>query len=433
MSKKPGCLSHAVSRSLVISMVFLCLLLDNFSLYMIAPILDDVVLITGSSKQSATMLYCIKPVIALPFSLVTGKLVTLIGPRLTAGIGILCFFSFCWLNAFATSIWTWALARVIQSIGSSLTVGAGMYLIGLFTDDSNRGKFMSLAFSGNALGVFAGPFVGSTLFHTRGQFLVYSCLSTLAVLQMVLCFLLGYDGSGALGAVKIVSDKTPFRIWCSLLSSKQMLCLMLAAGSACTVLGLIEPGLPYLIKRRFKYTEEEFDSLWACGTLLYPITVPIAGYLSDCMPRHRLMQIGLIGFACMLPLWKVLSEYEWGIRLYISLIFALDAVVDAPVQPMIATVVEVLGLREGGSIAFTLGDMAQNVGYLIGPFLSNEANDDPQVLMIILSAWFVCVLVIITWGFSLRKRDSLRAVQTSDETAEGCSTTTTETAVCASV
>jgi MFS family permease len=205
---------------------------------------------------------------------------------------------------------------------------------------------------------------------------------------------------------------------------------MLAAGSACTVLGLIEPGLPFIIKKKFKFSEEEFDSFWACGTLLYPITVPVAGYLSDCMPRHRLMQIALIGFSCVLPLWSVLSEYEWGTRIYISLIFALDAVVDAPVQPMIASVVEGLGLREGGSIAFTLGDMAQNVGYLIGPFLSNEASDDPQVLMIILAAWFLFVLGIVTWGFSLRKEEGQVV---DDLKAEGCSSTTTDTVVSAGV
>ena len=411
-------------------MVFLCLFLDNFSLYMLAPILDDVVSITGSTKENATMLYCIKPIIALPFSIVTGKFVCLIGPRFTAGIGIACFFICCWVNAVAGSIWTWALARVIQSIGSALTVGAGMYLIGLVTDETNRGKYMGLAYAGNALGVFAGPFVGSWLFHTHGQFIVYSSLSSLAALQLALFLILAFDKSDTFNRSKVKCDKTPFRIWKLLLSNRPMICLMIAAGSACTVLGLVEPVLPHLIKNRFKLSDAEVDNLWACGTLFYPLTVPVAGYLSDCLPRHRLLQIGLAGFACVLPLWSLICDYEWGVRIYLALIFSLDAVVDAPVQPLIASVVEGLGLTEGGSIGFTLGDMAQNFGYLVGPFLSREVNEtgEPQVLMLIMASWFVAVFIIVSIGFFTWRKQPMIEEVVKPEIAES-STTTVETTV----
>ena len=395
----------------MVALVFLCLFLDNFLLYMLAPILDDVVALTGTSRITCTLLYCIKPIIALPFSIVTGSLVALIGPKLASGVGILCFLITCWLHALATSIWLWALARVIQSIASALTVGAGMYLIDKVTDETNRGMFMGLAVAGNAVGVFVGPLVGSHYFHSVGQFKIYTLLSSVVLCQLSLLLMLAFDNAPGFRKSLAVPERTPFALWKLFLTNRKMICLMIAAGSACTVLGFVEPILPNLIKSKFNLNDTQLDRMWAFGTLFYPITVPIAGYLSDCFSRHRMMQAGMLGFAILLPMWMFVKDEMIWVRVYIALIFAFDAVVDAPIQPLIASIVASLGLQEGGSIAFTLGDMAQNVGYLTGPFISimeetkkDEAGEDgdPQTLMIGMSGWFIAAILVVAWGFMKR-------------------------------
>ena len=444
MSKGQPAATLSSNRRLIVILVFLCLFLDNFSLYMLAPILDDVVTKLGVAKERGALLYCIKPLVSLPCSLLAGKLVAKLGSLRTCGIGIVCYFICCWQHAYATSIYAWAGARVTQAIGSALTVGAGMLLIRQCTDEHNRGRYMGLAFTGNGLGVFAGPLFGGLYYVRLGQSHVYGALSAVALLQGLVCLLaaarkgprngspvstraspeikpvtdvhddmVGYPREGdAIGSSLSVHSPpppppSPLATCRLVLAQPRMLCILLAATSACSVLGLVEPCLPALIKESLGFTDEQLALFWASGAAVYPVMVLFGGWLSDRIPRHRLLQAGLIGFACCLPLWVVLRQRVATVWLYLALLFGLDALVDSPVQPLIASVVESLGLDAGGSIGFTLGDVGQNFGYLIGPLLSIEIEKrahKPLYPLLIMSGWFATVLVVVTVVFKSKTR-----------------------------
>ena len=150
-----------------------------------------------------------------------------------------------------------------------------------------------------------------------------------------------------------------------------MVCIMVSATAACGVVGIVEPLLPRLITHHHPaVSDQSRDRLWAMGASFYPLMIVLSGYVSDRVPRHRVLQAGLLGFAALLPMWSLARGNITTVVVYVAFVFGFDAVVDAPVQPLIASVVDELKLGEDGVIAFTLGEVAQNFGHLFGPGLS---------------------------------------------------------------
>jgi MFS transporter, DHA1 family, solute carrier family 18 (vesicular amine transporter), member 1/2 len=399
-----------VGLALSVSLVFSCLFLDNFLLFQLAPILDTVAKLCHVQKHMVAYLYFVKPLVTLPTSILTGKLVNLIGPIPTCALGSTCYFIACWFYAFADQLYLWFIARIFQAVGSALTVGAGMYLIYMSAQPRDRGKLMGIAYTGNGVGVFLGPLVGSYLFHDKrvGPFYLHFALSFIAVFQVVLGIIIARRSNPTTERKPHV--RNAFSVWLQLLRNKQMICVILAASSACTVLGIVEPLLPGIIKERTGYDNKKIDLLWAFGNFFYPITIPAAGWISDHVQRHYVVLFGLAGFAVLLPWWELMQRSVYSIVAYLGLVFALDATVDAPIHPLIAHVADDLELGENSAVAYTLGDVAQNFGHLFGPAIAiilekrleaSEDMNDPIMIrtLFVVSAWFILAFLVVLWGF----------------------------------
>ena len=137
-----------------------------------------------------SLLFSLKPASEIFSNIASGLIVNRFGHRKPLVIG--CLSTFFATIGFACSPWYWMLAvtRVIQAIGSSLSVVAGLALLTcVFKNDAERSRANSLAYDGLTLGLLLGMPFGSTLYNFSGRQTPFLILSLFVLIDLLLrCF-----------------------------------------------------------------------------------------------------------------------------------------------------------------------------------------------------------------------------------------------------
>jgi DHA1 family solute carrier family 18 vesicular amine transporter 1/2 len=183
------------------------------------------------------------------------------------------------------------LAKFCQGAASAALWTSGLALIAT-NCVVNRVEMLGYAFTGGTFGSVIGPIAGGFLYHAGGYkmpFLVTGAL--FAIDAALIAFLLP---AGRVGRKETIG----FR---SLLLNKSVAVLALAVALAAFSVGLIEPLLPVRLAR-YGATSMNVGIIFTVSTLVYGLSSPVVGRVSERVPVKKLIVLGTIAMAATLPL-----------------------------------------------------------------------------------------------------------------------------------
>ena len=201
------------------------------------------------------------------------------------------------LFAIAPNLSVLLLARLFQGAASAALWTAGLALIATHYVEK-RVEMLGYAFTGGTLGSVLGPVAGGLLFHAGGYKLPYLITGILLAIEAPLTFFL-------LPAKRTAPEETlGIR---ALLFNKQVLVAALAVGLAAFSVGIVEPLLPPRLAR-YGMTSMIVGLIFTISTLVYGLSAPVVGRVSERLPVQRVIVLGTIAMAATLPLLAVFKR-----------------------------------------------------------------------------------------------------------------------------
>ncbi|XP_012814874.1 chromaffin granule amine transporter isoform X2 [Xenopus tropicalis] len=299
------------------------------------------------------------------------------------GYGLPMFFGFLimlmsiFMFAFGGSYVFLLLARMLQGIGSSFTVVAGLGMVAsIYTDDYQRGKAMGIALGGVVLGVVAGPPFGSALYEFVGKASPFLFLAALALLDGALqLFIL---------TPKISPAVTTPPSFCSLLKDPYIL---VAAGCLCIAsmgIGMLEPTLPIWMLGSMCSPDWQIGLVFLPASLSYLVCTNVFGILSHKFGRWLCSLLGMVLLGICL-LCMPLAFNILGLIAPIAGIGVSLGIVDSSIMPIMGYLVDLRHSSVYGGV-YAISDIAFSFGYAIGPSAAGaiaKAIGFPMLMVII--------------------------------------------------
>ena len=141
----------------------------------------------------------------------------------------------------------------------------------------------------------------------------------------------------------------------------------MALGAA--LWALLESTLPLHLDAALGMRASEIGVLFAAAALTHTLTSPLMGRLSDRFGRLRILRIGFVLAALLLPLPAFLAT-KASVALSMAALGVTASFVLSPVSPGLADAVEAMGTRSFGSV-FSLVNVAYSVGMMGGPLVGS--------------------------------------------------------------
>jgi MFS transporter, DHA1 family, solute carrier family 18 (vesicular amine transporter), member 1/2 len=237
------------------------------------------------------LLYGVYAVSVLLVTPLFGYLGDRIGERATMLYGVALAGCAITLFGLASNFPLLLLGRFCQGVASAALWTSGLALIAA-NYVANRVVMLGYAFAGGTFGSVIGPIAGGFLYQTGGYKMPFLVLGVLFVLAAVLI------------ALYLPADKTEERETValhSLLLNKSLAVPALTVALAAFSLGIIEPLLPARLAR-YGATSAEVGIIFTISSLVYGLSSPMVGRVSDRLPFRRVIVLGTIAMAITLPL-----------------------------------------------------------------------------------------------------------------------------------
>ncbi|OCT90127.1 chromaffin granule amine transporter isoform X1 [Xenopus laevis] len=269
------------------------------------------------------------------------------------------------------------LARMLQGIGSSFIVVAGLGMVAsIYTDDFQRGKAMGIALGGVVLGVVAGPPLGSAMYEFVGKASPFLLIAALALLD------------GALQLFILTPKISPSAIappsFFSLLKDPYIL---VAAGSLCITsmgIGMLEPTLPIWMLGSMCSPDWQIGLVFLPTSISYLVCTNVFGIISHKFGRWlcSLLGMALLGI-CLLCMSLAVNIF--GLIAPIAGIGISLGIVDSSIMPIMGYLVDLRHSSVYGGV-YAISDIAISFGYAIGPSVAGaiaKAIGFPLLMVII--------------------------------------------------
>lgn len=373
-------ISELSRRYATVALVFTALFNDMLQLTMLLPIIPTLISsppplgVKANPEIAMGIFFASKDMCQLAFAPLAGWLTARTSSNValalsTAGLAFATF-----IFAEATTFKSLLFARSCQGAASAAVMCGGLSLIAETHPIEIRGSAMAKAYTGLALGVLSGPLIGGLLFDKFGRRKTfrYAAIFVLinAMLQLGLMIFMPpvkYNTSDTLDDNKEESSALEsFRL---LYSNPQVLVVAGAIFCINAVLGTIKPLSQLILHRDFGMNTLNRSFIITIATFTYLIGTPIAGYLSDRMPRPTLLAFSLLlcalsGFC--FALCGSISSSIWFLNISIAILGVSLAFSGSVSTALLADLVDRYKLGKY-SMAFALSDMADSLGLIIGP------------------------------------------------------------------
>ena len=243
------------------------------------------------SEEQFALLYGAYAISVLVVTPVFGYLGDRIGGRATMLYGLALETCAILLFALAPNLSVLLLARIFQGAGSAALWTSGLALVAANYVDK-RVEMLGYAFAGGTFGSVLGPIAGGALFHLGGYQLPFLITGVLVVAAAALiAFFLPPKGTAPKQTVSI-------RV---LLLSKAVVVPALAVALAAFSVGIVEPLLPVRLVQ-YGTTSMAMGLIFTVSTLVYGLSAPVVGWVSERWPIQRVILLGTIAMAVTLPL-----------------------------------------------------------------------------------------------------------------------------------
>lgn len=253
------------------------------------------------------------------------------------------------------------LARLCQGAASAALWTAGLSLIAAHYVE-RRVEMVGYAFTGSTAGSVLGPIAGGWLAHVGGFELPFLITGALLLINASLIVLVIPRGRGS--SQREGLDIRP------LLLDKSLVVPALAVALAAFAVGIIEPLLPVRLAR-YGITSKATGLIFTISTLVYGLSAPIVGRISNRLSTHRVIALGALAMAGTLPLLAAFRQAGLVCvavtMVYISFAFMLN-----PASAELGNVVDRAGMSCYSAV-YAVYNIVYSLGMLATAALASTA------------------------------------------------------------
>jgi len=372
------------SPTALLVVVGLAFFADSILYYLIVPLLPHYAKTLGLSQMEVGVLFGVYAGALLAGTYPLGRLADRIGRRKPFLWGLVGLGATTFLFAFSASYPLLLVARALQGLAAAATWTTGLALLAEGFPSEKRGQAMATVFAAANVGVLLGPPVSGFLTESlgpRSPFLLAGAIVLADAVARVL--LLGDDESPRgerVGLRGLLADGTV-----------RTLAGAMALGAA--LWAILESTLPLHLDSALRTGPKEIGILFAVAALAHTVTSPVMGRLSDRVGRKKVLLVGYVLAAFLLPVPAFLAS-KGSVGLAMAALGVTTSFVLSPVSPGLADAVERMGSRSFGGV-FSLVNIAYAVGMMGGPLLGSALVEAAGIrgALVATSALFALYLV----------------------------------------
>jgi len=372
------------SPTALLVVVGLAFFADSILYYLIVPLLPHYAKTLGLSQMEVGVLFGVYAGALLAGTYPLGRLADRIGRRRPFLWGLVGLGATTFLFAFSASYPLLLVARALQGLAAAATWTTGLALLAEGFPSEKRGQAMATVFAAANVGVLLGPPVSGLLTESlgpRSPFLLAGAIVLADAVARVL--LLGDDESPRgerVGLRGLLADGTV-----------RTLAGAMALGAA--LWAILESTLPLHLDSALRTGPKEIGILFAVAALAHTVTSPVMGRLSDRVGRKKVLLVGYVLAAFLLPVPAFLAS-KGSVGLAMAALGVTTSFVLSPVSPGLADAVERMGSRSFGGV-FSLVNIAYAVGMMGGPLLGSALVEAAGIrgALVATSALFALYLV----------------------------------------
>ena len=236
------------------------------------------------------LLYGVYAISVLLVTPVFGYLGDRIGGRSTMLCGAALAVCAVSLLGVAPSLSLLLLGKFCQGAASAALWTSGLALIATNYVEK-RVEMLGYAFTGGTFGSVIGPIAGGLLYHAGGYRLPFLITGIAFAIAAALIALLVPAG----GIQR--NEPVDFR---ALLLNRSLMVPAVAIALAAFSVGIIEPLLPVRLAR-YGATSMAIGIIFTVSTLVYGLSAPLVGRVSERIPIQKVIVLGTIAMAATLP------------------------------------------------------------------------------------------------------------------------------------
>jgi MFS transporter, DHA1 family, solute carrier family 18 (vesicular amine transporter), member 1/2 len=346
-----------VNRSAVLTCITTATFTDLVAYSVAVPVLPDYATRFNASPTMIGVLFASFGVTLLVLSIPMGAISDRIGRKgpMIAGLALLAASTLAF--AYSRSLPMLFVARLLQGAADGMTWIVGFAMIADLYGPEERGRAMGLAMAGSTLGIIIGPVIGGWLYEMGGIRLPFLFVAAMAVLDLIAFAVVApaTRGSGTSVPMRRVLTHKPVAV-CAL--------VVIAGGGT---IAMLEPVIPLVLESRLGLGPAAIGTLFGIASVASATMHPIYGRLSDRWGGRRLMMIGLIGSALVLPLLSFATDFRSAALAMVPMWVVFSMIV-TPSLTYMAAVASAAGFESYG-VVYGVYNMAWAVGLMVAPAL----------------------------------------------------------------
>jgi multidrug resistance protein len=370
-----------VNRTVVLACITTATFTDLVAYSVAVPVLPDYAARFNAGPTLIGLLFASFGVSLLVLSIPMGAISDRIGRKrpMISGLALLAGSTIAF--AYAESLPMLFGARLMQGAADGMTWIVGFAMIADLYGPEERGRAMGLAMAGSTLGIIIGPVIGGWLYEIGGIRLPFLFVAALAIVDLVVFALVApaTRGSGASVPMRRVLTHRPVAI-CGL--------VVIAGGGT---IAMLEPVIPLVLEARLGLGPAAIGTLFGIASVASTTMHPIYGRLSDRWGGRRLMMVGLIASALVLPLLSLATDFRSAAFAMVPMWMVFSLIV-TPSLAYMAEVSSAAGFEAYG-VVYGVYNMAWAVGLMVAPalggFLLERVGFETLTI-----AWGVVLVVI---------------------------------------
>jgi MFS transporter, DHA1 family, solute carrier family 18 (vesicular amine transporter), member 1/2 len=351
-------MSSRSSRAVAVAFVTFAAFTDLVAYAVAIPVLPDLSRRLGASPTVIGLVFGSFGITLLGVSIPAGAISDRTGRKAPLVGGMAALAAATLLFAFADSLpWLFA-ARLVQGAADAITWVVGFALIADLYGHEERGRMAGIVMSGTSVAVIVGPTLGGWLYELGGIRMPFVAVTVLAAVAML--------GFIWLKPPPMSADREIVPIGVVLRTPSVLSCAVAVVIMASTI-SMLEPVLALHLGIDLGLPPSRIGTMFGVAAVATMLLNPIYGRWADRWGARRLMILGLMLMACMMPLLSLAQTFPMMVALFV----AQASVGSLAITPSLAYMGDATSEAGIGSfgVSYGLFNMAWGVGLLGGPAL----------------------------------------------------------------
>ena len=362
----------------VTGLVYMAIFLNFFIVGSIVPLLPRLMKDHGMTDSDLSVILSSKSFMHMAASPFLAVLSSEIRPETLFSFGVFAVAGAYFGIGLSNDLTGFVIARLVQGIGIASIMVAGMSLLIKCVPKEKRGRYTSFAYSALGHSTLLAPVLSGVMYDYLGQvwtFLIPGIITGVCGVLSILTFArirrmeLVMRHSGTLSGTQldlkaifpalkgIVKTPLAFAAYVGIFSSGAS--FGSCEGTLPTILAEWDGGIPVL----------KANLIWSVGPLTFTILAPIIGYLIDVIGPAWVFAIGQLMYPIFYPVFYLMAETLEGLGGVIAVAFAIQAFMELSVYPLVASIIDSIGIPGALPIGYSLNEVFLQGGYATGNIL----------------------------------------------------------------